>query len=145
MPTAPVKPYLPEERVGRRLPFDLWVPIAVIVALVAVALLASSLHTGPYVSGVTFENSSHYSYEVSVAGGTHGAVTLLGNIAAEEHTTVQSVFDQGSTWTFRFSSQGRNVGEVTMSRADLAQDGWHVQVPAQFADSLTRAGVPPTD
>jgi hypothetical protein len=144
MPSAPVKPYLPEERVRRRLPFDLWVPIAAIVALVAVALLASALRTGPFVSGVTFDNPSNYSYEVSVSGGSHGATLLLGNIAAKNHTTVHSVFDEGSTWTFHFSTQGRDVGTIVRSRADLGAAGWRVPLPDSFGDSLARAGVPPT-
>ncbi|HEX4490155.1 MAG TPA: hypothetical protein VH914_03025 [Acidimicrobiia bacterium] len=144
MPSAPVKPYLPEGRVRRRLPFDLWIPIAIVVAVAAVAVLASALRTGPYVSSVTFDNPNTYAFEASVSGGSHGATLLLGNISAKNHTTVRSVFDEGSTWTFRFSSQGRSVGAVVMSRADLAAANWHVQLPDRFGDSLTRAGVPQT-
>jgi hypothetical protein len=145
MPTAPVKPYVPEGRLGRRLPFDLWVPALVIVALLAVALLSSSLRAGPYVSRVTFDNSSAYSFEVTVASGSHSATTLLGNVAAKNDTSVHSIYDQGSTWTFRFASQDQSVGEVVMSRSDLVRDGWHVTVPDRFAQALASEGVPPTD
>jgi hypothetical protein len=145
MPSAPVT-YLPEGQVRRRLPFDLWVPVAIVVALIAVAVLSSALRTGPYVSAVTFENPSHdYSFEVSVGSGSHGGTTALGNIEAGTHTTVHSVYDEGSTWTFRFSTQGRFVGEVVMSRADLANTGWHVALPDRFAQALATEGVVPTD
>jgi hypothetical protein len=58
---------------------------------------------------------------------------------------VQSVFDQGSTWTFRFSTQDRYVGEIVVSRADLVRAGWHVDLDARLYSPLERAGVPPTD
>ena len=145
MPSASVKPYLSEGRVGRRLPFDLWVPVIALVALIGVALLSTALRSGPYVSSVTIDNPSNYAFEVSVAGSANGASTLLGNIEAKNHTTLQSVFDQGSTWTFRFSSQGRYAGQVVMSRADLEAADWHVAVPDQYAATLARAGVPSTN
>ena len=145
MPSAPVQPYLLDERVRRRLPFDLWVPVIALVALLVVAVLAPGLRPGPYVSGVTFDNSSHYAIEVSVSGGTHGASTLLGPIAEKSHTTGRSVYDEGSSWTFRVSTQGRDLGAVVMSRTDLEAGNWHVAVPDRFAEMLARANVPPTD
>jgi len=57
---------------------------------------------------------------------------------------VQSVFDQGSSWTFRFSTQDRDLGTVTMSRAELEAAGWLVHVPDGYGQTLTRAGLPPT-
>jgi hypothetical protein len=145
MPTASVKPYVPEGRVRRRLPFDLWVPVAVLVALIGVALLATALRSGPFVSQVSFANSGHYGYEVSVAGSSSSGTMLLGNAGAKATTKVSSVYDQGSTWTFRFSTQGHFAGVVVMSRGELAQSGWRVVIPDRFAQALDDAGVVPTN
>jgi hypothetical protein len=145
MPTASVKPYLPEGRVHRSLPFDLWVPALVLVALIAVAVLGSALRTGPYVAKVSFANNANYSFEVSVAGSSSAAVTLLGNAAAKSTTSALSVYDQGSNWTFRFSTQDRYVGEVVMTRSELQQSGWQVVIPDRFAQALAAQGVVPTN
>lgn len=145
MPTASVQPDLSEDRVRSRLPFDPWVPITVLVALVLVALLASSLRSGPFVDGVAFENHSDYAFEVAVAASPGGASTVLGNVAARGTTSVENVFDEGSRWTFRFSTQDRVVGDVVMSRDDLISSGWRVVVPARFAEALAGEGVVQTD
>ena len=54
------------------------------------------------------------------------------------------MYDQGSTWTFRFSSQGRVVGDLVSTRADLERGGWRVVIPDTFAESLRADGVVPT-
>jgi hypothetical protein len=144
MPTAPVQPYVSENRVRRKLPFDPRVPVVVVVSLLVVAVIAPMLRSGSFV-GVTFSNPSNYSFEVAVSPTPEGARTVLGNVAANDSTSVTNVFDEGSSWTFHFSTQDRVVGEIVMSRDDLIRNGWHVAVPARYAQALVGEGVVPTD
>ena len=145
MPTASVQPDLSDLRVRRRLPLDPRVIITVVVGLIVVAVLAPALRSGPFVDKVAFANPSDYAYEVAVSSSSGGSTTLLGNIAAQDTTTIGTVFDEGSQWTFRFSTQDRVVGDVVMSRDDLIGSGWRVAVPARFAQKLATEGVIPTD
>jgi hypothetical protein len=144
MPTASVRPHLSDGRERTRARINAWVPIAVIASLIAIALLAPSIQPGPFVSRVTVVNNSAYAFDVDVAGAKADDWMLLEIATANASTSVGTVFDQGSTWTFRFTVQGRVLGTVVESRADLANAGWRVSVPAQYADVLRRDGVVPT-
>jgi hypothetical protein len=144
MPTASVKPYLSDDRTGRRFRFDLWLPVAVLAALIAVALLAPGLKPGPFVGRVTLVNHSEYAVDVDVAGASTAEWMPLGTTGVHASTSIASVFDQGSTWTFRFSVQGHELGEIVESRAELARVGWQVVVPDRFIAQLRSSGVPAT-
>jgi hypothetical protein len=144
MPTASVRPDISDGRERTRTRIDVWMPVVVIVSLVAIALLAPSIQPGPFVSGVTVVNNSEYAFDVAVAGAKADDWMLLEIAGVHASTAVGDVFDQGSTWTFRFSVQGRVLGTVVESRADLANAGWQVVVPATYAETLRRDGVLPT-
>jgi hypothetical protein len=89
-------------------------------------------------------NTSEYSVDVAVAGsGAHGW-TLLGTAADHASTRIATVFDQGATWTIRFTTQGRVLGDIVSSRADLSSGGWRIELPERFVESLRREGVVPT-
>jgi hypothetical protein len=89
-------------------------------------------------------NHTAYAFDVEVADKQADDWMPLGT--TDDHTTVNigSVFDQGSTWTFRFSVQGTILGTVVESRSDLASAGWNVEVPQRFADQIHSEGVAPT-
>jgi hypothetical protein len=144
MPTASVKPYLSDDRTHARFRVDVWLPIAVIVALIVVAVLAPRLEPGPFIGRVTVVNHSDYAFDVDVAGAKADEWMALGTANDRSSTSVASVFDQGSTWTFRFSVQGRAVGQIVESRADLERAGWQVVVPDRFVAQLRSAGIAAT-
>jgi hypothetical protein len=143
MPTASVKPFVSDKRRRTRPHIDAWLPIAVVAALAVIVLLRPVLEPGPFVPRVTVVNNSAYAFDVDVAGATGGWM-LLGTAAERGRNGIEDVFDQGSTWTFRFSTQGRVVGEVEQNRADLERAGWQVVIPDRFADQLRTEGVVPT-
>jgi hypothetical protein len=123
---------------------DAWIPIAVLVAVVAIAVFRPALEPGPFVSHVTFVNSSEYAFDVDVTGAHADGWMLLGTATDRSSSVVDEVFDQGRTWTFRFTTQGRVAGEITVSKADLERAGWRVTVPPGFAAALRAEGVVPT-
>jgi len=144
MPTAYVNPSISDERSRTRVRVDPWIPVVAVIALVVIALFASKLAPGPFVSRVTFVNQSEYSIDVEVAGANGHGWTLLGTAKDHASSAVAAVFDEGSRWTFRFQTQGRVIGTTTLGRGDLERNGWQVTVPDGFIAQLRNAGVVPT-
>src|SRR5258707_691098 len=104
MPPASVKPYVPgDQRI--RPGFDLRIPVLALASLVVIAVFASAVQPGPFVSRVTIVNHSAYALDVDVAGVKANDWMQLETAGAHGSDSVQAVFDQGSTWTFRFSLQ----------------------------------------
>jgi hypothetical protein len=54
---------------------------------------------------------------------------------------MREIIDHGDVWIFRFAGQGHDVGEVRLTRSDLAADDWVLNVPASVAQRLRDAGV----
>jgi hypothetical protein len=125
----------------------LWGGLAVVIALVAV--LAAGAMRGPkFVSDVTIDNPSPYVVSVDVAPANSSEWTQLTAISPDTTTSVSQVVDQGGTWVFRVSSAGADGGVFTVSRADLAQSGWKVAIPASIIARLRAENVsdaPPVD
>ena len=143
MPTASVKPYISDDRTRSRVRPEVWLAAAVVAALIVVAVLAPRLQPGPFVPRVTLVNHSEYAFDVDVAGGHAGDWMPLGTVP-HGSVGIASVFDQGSRWTFRFSVQGRELGQIVESRADLANNRWQVEIPERFIAQLHNQRVPPT-
>ena len=116
---------------------------AVAVCAVAVGLLGPRLLGGPaFVDEVSIVNPSEYDVHVEVSGGGEEGWMSITTATKRSTTAAQAVIDQGATWVFRFSTQGRAGGEVRISRADLRRDGWTVRVPDTVVDGFRRQGVP---
>lgn len=58
-------------------------------------------------------------------------------------TALEETFDQGDVWIFRFAGQGRDAGELQISRRDLERANWTVQIPERIAEELRAKGAPP--
>ena len=61
-----------------------------------------------------------------------------GQSTTERH----EVIDRGDLWIFRFSSQGRQAGELRISRADLQAARWTIQIPDATVQELKDTGTP---
>jgi hypothetical protein len=69
-----------------------------------------------------------------------GARVGLGGAAAKALTTFQEIPDVGPRWTVVASYGGRQVHRVTMTKAELAAQGWMVSIPATATTQLEGAG-----
>ena len=117
-------------------------PIIAIIVVVAVLMAASLdlLDEPNHVSRVTIANPSEYALDVAVtSGGRHGGLALSG-VPVGATRDFHDVLDQGNTWVFSFRAQGRDGGEMSMTRADLDASGWNITVPGQVLDRLRAAG-----
>jgi hypothetical protein len=141
---AGTTPPLADTGQTRRRPWWLVALGAAGVVLVAVLLL-SLINTSPkFVSRVTVVNRTPYDLQVSVTNGHGNGWMELTTAKAQASTDINQVVDQGGTWTFRFSGQGIDGGELTLSRSALAQSSWRVTVPDAVSQRLAGAHAPTT-
>jgi len=119
----------------------LWVVLAVVAlfGFVAVSLLIPSPGT---VDHVTIKNGTEFDLNIDASNGSHDGWTPVGIALAHADTDMREVIDHGDTWIFRFSGQGRDLGELRVTRSELAANNWSVTVPASVAQQLRDAGVP---
>lgn len=141
---AGTTPPLADTDQTRRRPWWLIALGAAGIVLVAVLLL-SLINTSPkFVSRVTIVNRSPYDLQVSVTNSHRDGWMDLTTAKAQTATDISQVVDQGGTWTFHFTGQGVDGGELTLSRAALAQSNWRVTVPDAVSQRLADARAPTT-
>ncbi len=117
---------------------------AAVGGIAAVALASSSLSPSPFVERVTIVNPTPYQLNVALAAvGSSGSLDL-GTAARDNAMEVERVFDPGSRWILRLSYAGTPAGEVAVSRSDLADAGWLVEVPPAVGDRLRAEGFAPS-
>jgi hypothetical protein len=139
--TSTLAPQSPDQ-LHRR--FRWWWPAVAVAAILVVAILPRALATPSNVDRVTLENHTQYAVVVDVSGRSADGWMGLGTAERETATDVRDVIDQGDVWTFRFTSQGYDAGEVQITKADLKRSGWKVAIPAAVGERLARQGVTPT-
>jgi hypothetical protein len=114
------------------------------LAAMALAVLAPLFARPAHVPELGVQNSSEWHTTVAVAGEDGGGWVGLGRVIRDEERTFHEVLDQGDVWTVRFTYAG-TTAQVVVTRAELEQQGWVVEVPPTFAAALEGAGRPPSD
>jgi hypothetical protein len=109
-----------------------------------VAVIAARLGAGEprRFTRLTVENSTPYVINVEVTAAGDDTWLDVGSFRREGRRTVEELADQGARWAFRFSYGGVVAGQVSVTRGQLASDGWTLSVPAAVADRLRAEGLP---
>ena len=89
-----------------------------------------------FVDEVAVVNDTEYSANIDVSGKAGDGLLLLTTVEPQSTTTVEEVIDQGEMWIFRFDYVGKYDQEVEMSRRQLEQDDWTIEVPRSFEQRL---------
>jgi hypothetical protein len=112
------------------------VAIAVLIAAV-LAVSVRIVEEPDFVDRLTVVNQS--TADVDIAVGPAGAAgwTPEGVAGAKGTTTFLGVVDQGEIWRLRLTSGGVTVRQ-RITRAQLADAGWRVTIPASTGDALER-------
>ena len=118
------------------------VGILLAVVAVAVAVLAQRMPEPDKAPAITIDNPSDYAVTIEATGPDGKGWMTIGIIDPGSTKLAREVIDQGSVWSLRFTSQGRDFDGFEVSRSQLAADGWHYTVPTQIGDQLAEAGVP---
>lgn len=111
-------------------------------AVCACVLVLAACSEVSLVDSVTIVNDTDYPAQTEVTGADRNGWLLLAHAQQRQTTTVEEVIDQGATWIFRFDYIGKHEEEVEVSRRELEQDDWSVEVPLSFEQRLRALGVP---
>ena len=112
------------------------------VSLCLVGLLLGACDGVTFVERIVVVNDTAYATYVDVRGQSGGWLGLA-PAPAGASTDVRKVIDQGESWEFRFSYGTHDPVVVEVSRSELVDADWRVEVPAELEESLRDAGVPP--
>lgn len=115
-------------------------PLFGVVCVSALVLVACSDHS--FVDSISIINNTDYPAQTEVTGADHNGWLLLTHARQRQTTTVEEVIDQGETWVFHFDYIGKHEEEVEVSRRELEQDDWTIEVPLSFEQRLRALGVP---
>lgn len=88
-----------------------------------------------FVDRVVLINETDYPAKVEVRGETRGWLGLT-TVSPDSTTAVEQVIDQGDKWTFRFSYGVHDPVEIALTRRELAEENWRVNVPTEFEQHL---------
>jgi hypothetical protein len=119
-----------------------WIILGV-VALLGLAIVSRLVPDPSNVDRVTIHNPTEYDLDVYARGGNEGW-TPIGIALAHSDTPFKDVIDLGDSWTFRFTGQGHDGGELVVTRTALAANDWKVDVPASVGDRIRATGAPPS-
>ena len=116
-------------------------PAAVVAAGLAILV---GLLIAPRGDRVDLEvvNPTKYEITVEVSDQPDGSRTRVTTLAPGVTRTVFEVADQGDTWVFLFTGQGKDGGVLTVSAADLAASGWRLEIPVDVGEALAQQGAP---
>jgi hypothetical protein len=116
----------------------------ILAAIGACIFLAGSACSDmSFIDEVTIANDTEYSANVDVTDGTRDAWLGLTGVEPQSTRTVEAVIDQGEVWIFRFDYVGKYQEEVEISRRELEQNDWTIEVPSSFEQRLRDLDVPP--
>jgi hypothetical protein len=114
----------------------------VLAAMFALVVGMLVIHDPRRVSELTLVNESEYDIKVYAADGDHDGWSGLPTVERESSRTIPHVIDHGDEWVFAVNAQGRHLGELTLTRDELEQDGWQVEIPPGLAADIRDEGVP---
>lgn len=115
--------------------------LGVVAPLLWLAACSGSPQT---VDRITIVNSTGYDLDVDVAGPEQGSWLPVAIADANSEELSEEVIDQGEVWVFRFVHWGDPVGELSLTRAQLVEEGWRVEVPEEIEKRLQQLGRPPS-
>ncbi len=115
---------------------------ACVLAILAAAVFVTACGSVTFVERIIIVNATDYPARVEVRDQSGGWLGLT-TVSAHEIREVTEVIDRGTSWTFRFSYGSHAPVERTMSRDDLTDAAWRVEVPDELEENLQMEDVSP--
>ena len=119
----------------------MWIVLAV-VAVLGLVIVSRLVPDAATVDRVTIRNGTEYDLDVAAAASDHDGWTPVGIALARSDRSFEQVVDHGGEWVFRFTGQGRDGGEVQVTRDELEANNWVLTVPSSVADRIRTSGAP---
>jgi hypothetical protein len=112
----------------------------VTTALVIGMLLLGGCSDDAFVDRITVVNDTDYPAQVVVADRKRNGWSAVTTVDPTSTKDIQQIRDQGDVWVFRFA-YGGHTEDVELSRRQLADDDWRIEVPPSFAEGLRNQGI----
>jgi hypothetical protein len=123
----------------------LWWMLGIVAAVALVFGVGSRLFVSvPTVATVSFVNETTYAMTVDVSGADKDGWLPLGTAERSDTTRMSDVVDQGEEWVFRFRAQGRDGGEMHLTKDELTRSEWRVVIASSVGQRLAAQGAPPS-
>ncbi len=116
--------------------------LAVAGVVVVVLFAVPRLDSPHLVDRLVVENLTGYDISIDVTDHRRRGWVALGTAQRSTTSTFEEIVDQGEEWIFRFSAQGKDGGEVQLSRQHLERDRWRMRLPAEVGERLEVDGAP---
>jgi hypothetical protein len=122
-----------------------WLDLAIAMTTSFLLLVPTGLLSlPPRIDRITITNPTVYDISVAVSDGDGEdwvSVLTVGHDGTDSRT---NVIDQGDTWQFHFRGQGRDGGELTVTRPELVASDWQLTIPVEVGERLAELGAPPS-
>ncbi len=141
-PRTGTKPETTRGRPSSLLQHDLAAVLA--AGLIAAALCTLLLREPARVEQLTVTNPTEYELTIQARSGPDRAWMPVAVVSPGTSVMALDVIDQGETWSFRLTGQGRDAGTLDVSGAQLRDGGWRLAVPTAIGDRLRDDGAAPT-
>lgn len=126
--------------IGRSRRWRAWYMVP-LLALVPVMLPLTSLLDGPaVVDRITVENPTNYDITVHVSNAEGRDWLAAGTVRRRSTDDLEQIIDQGEMWTFRFSAQGEEGGQLRRTRQELQSARWRIRLPDGVNQELQAKG-----
>lgn len=109
----------------------------------ACLLLGGASCSGGSFVDETIVNDTEYSANVDVTEKERDGWLSLTVVEPQSTATVEEIIDQGEVWIFRFAYVDRHEEDVQISRRELEENNWTIEVPPSFEQRLRDLDVPP--
>ena len=90
---------------------------------------------------LTIVNPTAYDVYVDARSSGDPALVGLGRVRHGREAGFDGVLDQGDVWVFEFDYGGVDAGSLEVTREDLVDSDWRVEVPTAVATELEAAGI----
>jgi hypothetical protein len=112
--------------------------------VVTLLWLAACSGPPPRVDRITIVNPTGYDLDVDVGSPGGDSWLPVAIVEARSERVAEEVIDQGEVWVFRFLHWGDPVRELSLTRAELEEAGWRVEVPGEVEERLQELERPPS-
>jgi hypothetical protein len=119
----------------------MWIVLAV-VAVLGLVIVTRFTPDPATVERVTIRNDTEFDLGVDAAAADHDGWTPVGIALARSEGSFEDIVDHGDEWVFRFRGQGRDGGEIQVTRAELEASDWVLRVPSSVGDRIRSTGAP---
>jgi hypothetical protein len=118
--------------------------LAIAVLAVGTFWFAHSILSLPARAEVTVANDTDYALDVAVRAPGDQSVTTFGRVERGGERTQSRLLDPGDRWVFTFAHDGVEVGELELTRDEIAAMHGTVEVPPEVGRRARSLGLQPS-